>query len=121
MGDIEFFDFYVIIGFVGMWNCIMFSFIIIVIVFCNFLWFFGLNCDLDVVKILFKFYLYVFVGEVLGGLLVNSDREYFIYFFGNIIVVEEIKEDKKLVFGGRGLGIKGGIKSRIILEDLKMC
>lgn len=55
----------------------------------------------------------IFIGEVFGGLLVNSDREYLIYLLGNIIVVEEIKEDRKVI-----VGIKK--KFRSLFEDLKL-
>lgn len=72
----------------------------------NLSWYYGNEC---------------FIGEVLGGLLVNSDREYFIYLFGNKIVVEEIKEEKKVVLGCRGFVIRVNGKSKNIFEDWRMC
>lgn len=120
MGDIEPLDLHAIIGFAGTRNCMIFSFTTTVIALCNFQRSFILNCDLDAAKISFKFHSHVFVGEVPGGLLVNSDREHLIYPLGNTIVVEEIKEDKKPASGGRGSGTKGGTKSRTTPEDPKM-
>ena len=113
MGDIEPLDLHAIIGFAGKRNCIMFSFTTTVIALCNFQRSFILNCHLDAAKISFKFHSHVFVGEVPGGLLVNSDREHLIYPLGNTIVVEEIKEDKKPASGGRGSGTKGQTKTKI--------